>query len=74
LARKNREAEFKEKMRLKFEEKRQRHAARRLTRVKRAPRQDTEPVSDEVEELKPRAASRKPVRTVKLLSKVPVAE
>ncbi len=71
LERKKREAEFKEKMKMKFDEKRQRLAARGLTRVKRTPRKVSQDVNevDETEDT-PRVFTRKPVRSVKLLSKV----
>lgn len=71
LQRKQREVAFKEQMRRKFEEKKQRLAARRVTRVKRAPvklREDDEPEESAAPE--PRVFTRKPVRVAKLLSKV----
>jgi hypothetical protein len=59
-------------MRRKFEEKKQKLAARRLTRVKRAPVKAREDLNetDEVEETESRVFTRKPIRSVKLLSKV----
>jgi hypothetical protein len=62
-------------MRRKFEEKKQKLAARRLTRVKRAPVKAREDLNetdetDEIEEAESRVFTRKPIRSVKLLSKV----
>jgi ribonuclease D len=66
-------------MRQKFEEKKQRYAARqRMTRVKKTtlPKRTStisEPSEDTAEEFhQPRAMQRKPVRSVKLLSRDPV--